>query len=326
LGLFAAVFRRVIAAWLIACPIAHAQVPPKPVADDGPRFEIRNFRFEGATLVSAAKLAEATSAFAGPKRSFSDVQRALEAVERTYSSAGWSAVQVVLPEQELDKGEIRFQIIEAKIGRVIVEGNKFFDEANIRASAPSLTPGKAPNVNEIARNIRIANENPTKQATVLLRSGQEEATVDAVLRVTDERPQKFSVTVDNSGNAATGVGRIGLGYLNSNVAGGDEVLTLQWVISPYSNHVTRENEINRLSLYPTRKVTILGVGYRVPLYSLGDTLDFTFGYSNVNSGVIPQLNFSITGQGSIYGVRYTRNLDKIGDYEHRLALSQEWRT
>ena len=38
----------------------------------------------------------------------------------------------------------------------------------------------------IARNLRVANENPAKQATVLLRSGREEATVDAVLRVVDE--------------------------------------------------------------------------------------------------------------------------------------------
>ena len=114
---------------------------------------------------------------------FGDVQQALEAVERAYSEAGYNAVQVILPEQELERGEVRFEIVEARVARVVVEGNKHFDEANIRASVPSLAPGSAPNIAQIARNLRVANENPAKKATVLLRSGQSEGTVDAVVRV-----------------------------------------------------------------------------------------------------------------------------------------------
>jgi len=140
----------------LASACALAQAPSKP--DASPRFEIRRFVFEGAALVPSEQLEAATQGFTGPGRTFSDVQRALEAVERTYSEAGFSAVQVVLPEQELERGEIRFQIVEAKVGRVIVEGNKHFSEANVRASVPALTPGQAPSINQIARNLRVANE------------------------------------------------------------------------------------------------------------------------------------------------------------------------
>jgi hemolysin activation/secretion protein len=309
---------------LLAASTVFAQSAPKPAVDDSPRFEIRRFVFDGATLVAPERLENATRQFTGPQRTFSDVQRALEVVERAYSDAGWSAAQVVLPEQELQRGEIRFQIVEARIGRVIVEGNKFFDEGNIRASAPSLLPGKAPNINEIARNLRVANENPSKQATVLLRSGQEEATVDAVLRVVDEKPVKYSMTVDNTGSAQTGRLRAGFGYQNSNANGGDEVLTLQYVTAPYADHVDA-GEVSRLQPFPGRKVMILGAGYRIPLYNYGDSLDFTVGYSNVNSGTVANL-FNITGRGAIFGARYTRNLDKIGDYEHRMALGFDWRS
>jgi hemolysin activation/secretion protein len=321
-GLFRAI---VAAAALGACAIALAQAPKPPAADDSPRFEIRRFTFDGATLIPRERLEALTQAFTGPARQFSDVQRALEAVERAYSAAGWSAVQVVLPEQELARGEIRLQIVEAKIGRVVVEGNKFFDEANVRASAPALAPGRAPNINEIARNLRIANENPSKQATVLLRSGQEEATVDAVLRVVDEKPNKHSVTVDNTGNSQTGKLRIGLGYQHANAFGHDDVLTLQYVTAPYSNHTNSSGEPDHLQPLPSNKITIFGAGYKVPLYASGDTMDFTFGYSNVNSGTVANL-FSITGAGTIASARYTHNLDKIGDYEHRIAFSQDWRT
>lgn len=311
------------AAALLACAPARAQKAP-PV-DDSPKFEIRRYIFEGAKLVPPERLEALTRRFTGSGKQFGDVQRALEAVERAYSDAGWSAVQVVLPEQELERGEIRFQIAEAHVGRVIVEGNKFFDEANIRASVPALAPGKAPNINEIARNLRVANENPSKQATVLLRSGQEEATVDAVLRVVDEKPSKRSVTVDNTGNSQTGKYRVGLGYQNANLTGRDDVATLQYVTAPYSDHTNAAGEPDHLEPLPSRKVTILGAGYKLPLYGSGNSLDFTFGYSNVNSGIVANL-FSITGAGTIVTGRYTWNLDRIADYEHRITFQQDWRT
>lgn len=311
-----------------ACSLALAQAPtptPKPAADDGPRFQIRRFVFDGATLVGAEQLQEATQAFTGAGRTFADVQRALEAVERAYSDAGFSAVQVVLPEQELERGEIRFQIVEARVGRVIVEGNKHFSDANVRASVPSLAPGSAPNINEIARNLRVANESPSKQTTVLLRSSQEEAQVDAVLRVVDENPVKFSVTLDNTGTKTTGRGRVGLGFQHGNAGGGDEVITMQYIYAPYTDHLNDAGEPDHFSLVPNKKVTILGFGYRIPLYAAGDSLDFSLGYSNVDSGTVQGI-FNVTGAGVISGARYTHNLNRIGDYEHRWLFSFDYRS
>jgi hemolysin activation/secretion protein len=315
--------RLALAALVLAPLLAFAQ--PKPPADDTPRFEIRRFNFEGATLISRERLDARTAAFVGPGKTFADVQRALEAVERAYSEAGFSAVQIVLPEQELERGEIRFQVTEAKVGRVVVEGNKFFDEANIRASVPALTPGRSPNIDHIARNLRVANENPAKQATVLLRSGQEEGTVDAVVRVVDENASRRSITVDNTGTHQSGVLRVGFGYQHANALGKDHVLTLQYVTAPYDDHVNHKGEPDRLGVLPSRKVTILGVGYRIPLYREGDSIDLSWGWSNVNSGVVANL-FTIAGVGGLFGARYTANLDKIGDYDHRLVFGFDYRS
>jgi hemolysin activation/secretion protein len=320
-----AILRLAFAVVAAAPASAFAQGAPKPAAAAELRFEIRRFVFEGATLVPSEQLEEQTRPFTGPSRTFADVQGALEIVERAYSEAGWSAVQVILPEQELQRGEVRFQIVEAKIGRVIVEGNKFFDEANIRASTPSLAPGKSPNINEISRNLRVANENPAKQTQVLLRSGQEEATVDAVLRVVDEQPQKASFTIDNSGSPQTGRLRVGLGYQNANLTGNDDALSAVYVTAPYSDHLDESGRPDRYSAAPSRKVQIYGLGYRLPLYQWGDSLDFTFGNSNVNSGTVANI-FSITGAGTVLGARYNWNLRKLENYDHRLVFSLDWRS
>ena len=78
-------FRRIFAvAAVAACSMAIAQSParPKPAVDDSPRFEIRRFVFDGATLVPLETLEADTRPYTGRDRVFADVQRALEAVER----------------------------------------------------------------------------------------------------------------------------------------------------------------------------------------------------------------------------------------------------
>lgn len=297
---------------LVAAGLALASAAPR--AEEPPRFEIRRFVFDGATLVPEERLRAATAPFTGPARDFGDVQRALEAVERLYGEAGYSAVQVLLPEQELARGEVRLRIVEARVGRVVVEGNRYFDDDNIRASVPSLVPGAPPNITEVGRNLRVANENPSKQATVLLRSGSEEATVDAVVRVIDEPPAKYSVSVDSTGTRETGWLRVGLGFQYANGADRDQVLTLQAVGAPY-----KSDDPNQLSLEPSDRVLILGMGLRVPLYELGDAIDVIGGYSNVDSGTVGGL-FNVSGAGGIFALRYTHYFDRRADYDHRLAL------
>ena len=76
------------------CVAALAATPAAPQETTGPRFAIRAFVFDGATLVSQERLQRATAPYTGPGRDFGDVQRALEAVERLYGEAGYSAVQI----------------------------------------------------------------------------------------------------------------------------------------------------------------------------------------------------------------------------------------
>ncbi len=270
-------------------------------------------------MITKERIDAVLAPFAGKGRSFADVQRGLEALEKVYSALGYSAVQVILPEQELERGEVRFKVVEAKIGKVVVEGNKNFDEENIRRSVPNLTPGTSPNINEIAEVLRVANESPAKQTTVLLRGSQEEGEVDAVVRVSDEKPVKYSVTLDNTGTAQTGIFRTGMGFQHSNLWNRDHVLSMQYVTSPHDPDYS-----NKLRAWPNKKVFIFGMSYKIPLYSLGDSVEMSVGYSNVNSGVVQNL-FNVAGSGSIFGLRYNRNLRRIGDLEHRLQFGFDYR-
>jgi len=315
-----------IAAFLglaLVVSLAGAQAPspggPGASAAQEPRFDIIRFAVEGATLLTSDEIESALAPFRGKARDFADVQRALEAIESLYATKGYNAVQVFLPEQEVERGEVRFRVIEAKIGAMVVEGNKFFDAANIRASLPALASGGSPNIHRIADNLRLANESPAKQTTVLLRSGAEEGLVDAVVRVSDARPIKYSLTLDNTGTSQTGAFRVGFGYQHANLFNRDHVLSMQYVTAPND-----ASHVDHFSVIPSRNVTIIGGSYRIPIYRWGDSLDVTAGYSNVSSGVVQNL-FNVSGAGTIFGVKYNYARPRWGDLDHRLAFSWDWR-
>lgn len=287
--------------------------PAVPLVDPGaapasPKFEIRRYLIEGNTLLTTEKLDQVLAPFRGKNKDFGDVQRALETLQGAYQAVGYGGVEIRLPEQELERGEVKFIVIEAKIGKITIEGNEHFSTENVRRSVPALREGVTPNSREIAESIRLANENPAKQSAVLLRGSEKEDQMDATIRVADIDPVRWSVSFDNTGNQNTGRARLGIGFQHANIRDWDHILTLQFITSP-----------TKLD-----KVAVYGFGYKIPLYSRGDSVDMVAGYSNVNSGIVQDL-FLVSGQGSIFALRYNQALPKWGDLEHKLIYGLDYR-
>src|SRR6185503_6597015 len=128
--------------------VAQAPAPAEitPVAPtEAPKFEIQRYHIEGHSLLPRQKLDAVLAPFTGKNKDFGDVQRALEALQGAYQREGYGSVEIRLPEQELERGEVKFVVIEARIGKVTVEGNEHFSSANIRRSVPALREGVTPN-------------------------------------------------------------------------------------------------------------------------------------------------------------------------------------
>ena len=269
------------------------------------RFAIDRFNIEGNTLLKPDEIEAVLKPFIGKQREYGDVQRAIEALRQRYRTAGFSVVWVVAPEQDLDRGIVTLQVIEARIDKVTIKGNHFFDDANIRASLPALREEVSPRAGDISANTQLANENPAKQVDVVLRPSEKLGMVDATVDVIDVRPLKVFLTLDNTGNPQTGDFRLGIGVQHANLFNRDDVGTFNYVTSP--------GKENQVSLYSG--------SYRLPLYLRGDSMDFIFAYSDVSAGttqtVAGPLTFS--GKGAVYGLRYNQLLERRGEYSQRIV-------
>ena len=83
-----------------------------------PRFEIRRFDVQGNTLLTQAQVQALLAPYVGAQRDFSDIARAVEALEGAYRARGYSAVQVQLPEQELERGVVRLSVLQTPLGKL----------------------------------------------------------------------------------------------------------------------------------------------------------------------------------------------------------------
>jgi hemolysin activation/secretion protein len=269
------------------------------------RFEISRYEVSGNTLLSQGEVQAAVAPYAGRGRDFGDVQRALEALEALYHARGYKLVTVQLPEQELNGGVVRLQVVQTRIKQVQVGGNRWFSDANIRASLPTLRPGETPNLDKVSSNLRLVNENPAKKVSLNLAGGALEDEVDARVDVADERPWKVMLNVDNTGTEATGETHAGVLLQHANLWGRDDVGTLQ-----YTTTAERPD-----------RVAVWSAGYHMPLYTLGDSVDLFASYSNVDSGSVNAglFDLAVSGKGAVYGARYNHILPKRGDYQARVV-------
>lgn len=277
-------------------------------ADD--RFDIQRFQVDGNNLLSEADIQRAVGPLAGTGKSYADIQKALDALDVAYHNAGFSSVHIRVPEQELTGGVVVIRVSESTIGTIAVAGNKHFDEPNIRSSLRALRPAQPFNLHALSEAIQLANDNPAKQVEVTLVSGAQDNTVDARVAVTDRAPIRVSLTVDNTGTPASGTWRTGVALQHANLFNLDHVATIAYTTSPDSPHGVQ--------------VDLWSVGYRVPLYDFGDSLDLVYGNSSVNSpGASPTLGglLGIVGKGDVVGARWNHFLARQGNYTSKVVAS-----
>lgn len=296
---------------LLAATPGQAQTPQRATSGAAQaRLNIQQFRVTGNTLLPESLLMQALEAYKG-ERSLAELQQAAAAVQALYRQAGYGGVVTYLPEQSLTAGTLTIAVLEGHFGKITISGNARTDEATLRRSLPLLREGAIPQTQRLDAQIQLANENPARQVAVSLEPGAKPGEVDAQVLVRELPPSRWTLGLDNTGNAATGRLRTTVGYQSAELWGLDHVLSLQYQTSP-----------EKLS-----SVSVLSAGYRMPLYGPGLVLDVFAAHSDVDGGrtvtVAGPLQFD--GKGEVLGLRLGGRLARNGELVQRIAAGLDRR-
>jgi len=305
--------RRALAVLLSGLALAAtAQERPAaaPGATPGAAIQVTGFRLGGNTLLPQPQVDAALQPFKG-RRTLEQLQAAAAAVQALYAQAGYGAVVVFVPPQSPADGIVSLNVVEGRLARISISGQSQFSTANVAASLPALQTGRTPRLRDIDGQLQMANENTSKQTQVLLLPGQAPGEVDAQITLTERPLQRWTVSLDNTGNDRTGDFRAGLSWRHANLSDQDDVLTAQFTTSPDEPSA----------------VKVFSLGYRLPLYGPRVMLDAYAARSDVDGGSTPTAagDLRFNGRGRLFGVRAGWFLPRWGEVDQRLALGLDHR-
>ena len=301
---------RNLRATLLFLALVYLLIPAGPArCAEGPStFAIESFMVDGNTLLSGKKILDLLQRHKGPDKTAEDVEKARDALEKMYHDAGYPAVLVNIPEQQVRGGRIRLQIIESKIGNVRVTGNRWYTEEKIRRDLPALAPGKVLFVPEVQKELERLNRQDIKAAPSLS-PGSELGLTDVDIKVEDQLPLHGNLELNDRSTHNTSDLRLNTMLRYDNLWQRDHSLSAQFQASP-------EN-MGQVKMY--------ALSYTLPTPWDADHQIAVYGVkSDSNSAVFGQ-GLLINGKGSILGVRYVIPLAPYATYTHNLTVGFDYK-
>jgi len=96
------------------------------------RVLVKEIKVVGSTVFTDAQLAEVTAPFQNRTLTTEDLERLRLALTVKYINAGYLTSGAVIPDQDVKDGVVKVQIIEGKLTRIDVVGNKWFADSYLR--------------------------------------------------------------------------------------------------------------------------------------------------------------------------------------------------
>jgi hemolysin activation/secretion protein len=271
-------------------------------------FHLRGFAIEGNTVLAEEELEQTLADFTGRSRTAEHVELAADWLETYYHKRGYPTIIISIPEQTVDDGIVRLEVIERKIRRVKITGNRFYTREKILDELPSLNPGVVIYAPRVQAEINRINLNRNMRLVPEFLPSRDIRTIDVELKVEDELPLHGSVELNNRASANTSDLRLNLSISYDNLWQKDHSIALQGQITPED----------------TEEVRLLAVSYTLPtpwdsdqmlaFYSIWSDSDTAFGDG-----------FQVAGKGYILGGRWIAPLPPLETYYHSVTVGLDYK-
>ncbi|MES2705642.1 MAG: ShlB/FhaC/HecB family hemolysin secretion/activation protein [Verrucomicrobiota bacterium] len=283
--------------------------PASPAATvPEPSFHIQEYRVQGSKTLPPLAVEEAVYPFLGRARTAADVEKARAALEKAYHAAGWQAVTVEVPPQDVAEGVVFLRVSENPVGRLRVRGTKYFTPSGIRARAPELAEGTVLNFNDVNKAVMRLNRLRDLRITPELKPGAALGTFDVDLKVRDSLPLHGSIELNNRYSANTVKLRLNgsVSYENLWQAGHSAGFNFQ--VAP--------EKPSDATVYSA---------YYLARFKEIDWLTLLIQGTKQNSDVSTLGGAAVAGRGSVVGFRLLAALPGTEKLFHSLSAGVDWK-
>jgi hemolysin activation/secretion protein len=206
-------------------------LPPEGEPEKRPgtlRVFVQYVHVVGSTVFSDAEIAEVTAPYTNRTLLTEDLERLRLSLTLLYINKGYLTSGAIIPDQDVISGVITVQIIEGKLTRIDVEGNRWFRSSYLsdRLSLGSRTPVTLDPLQEQLQLLQ--QDRRIERVNAELRPGDQQGDSVLNVRVKDRNPFHASMEVNNYQTPLVGEIR-GIGTLvDDNLTGNGDPLSLSY--------------------------------------------------------------------------------------------------
>src|SRR5438034_5968872 len=140
-------------------PPSRIEPPPSVLPPAKPdlgmiRVFVREIEVVGSTVFSADELAKLTAPYVNRELTSEDLEALRMAITLHYINNGYVTSGAVVPDQSMKDGVLTIQIIEGKLSRIDVEGNRWFVPGYIRKRI-ALGADPPLNINSLQERLQL---------------------------------------------------------------------------------------------------------------------------------------------------------------------------
>lgn len=276
--------------------------------------------FKGVTFVGldipgdAQILANRLSAFFHDKSFTQDIINQIKKeIIFYYRENKHPLVAVSVPEQEITDGVLKIKVVEGKLGKIKVKGNRYAKSDQITKWI-KLKSGDSINEKKLLQDLSWINSNPFRNVSITYVPGEEYGSTDLWLNVEDRRPVRLYAGGDNTGSQFTGQTRWFAGVNFANFFYPDNLLSYQYTtansLKVFQSHTGQfilplpwRHTLNVFGAYATVEPKITGFTSKGKSYQASGRYDMPlwFAYPSWQQTVTLGFDFKGTNNNLIFG-------------------------
>ncbi len=193
---------------------------PPEIPGGGPTFRLTRVAFTPSYFFTQEELSAIAAPFVGRTLDFAGIQALVNAVNAHYSQRGIITASATLPEQDLEGGVLRIELVEGRVGAVRLEGAT--RSADYVRSRIRLEPGEVVDVPRLGSRVAAQNRIGEARVRTVLEPGTEFGRTDVTLSVTEPRRNVLDLFADNFGSPTTGRWQAGALFQHYGLLGLDD--------------------------------------------------------------------------------------------------------
>jgi hemolysin activation/secretion protein len=231
-------------------------------------FQLKSIQIVGNTAFDTETLHTLVADAEGTSLTLVQLHERVARITDYYQRHGYPLARAIIPQQVIDSGIVRIEIIEARYGKISLENTSRVHDSLLLSTLSPLQSGQAIGQGALDHALLLISDVPGAVVNGTLKPGEAVGTSDLVVNTSPGAAVAGNLAADNFGNRYTGRARLG-GDVNfiDPLHLGDELSVSGLTSGGDMNYgrVAYESVLNG-------EGTRLGVSYSALHYRLGDPL------------------------------------------------------